>query len=99
MPRYQRKWGVPALRGSGSADILAPAMGRPPGSAWEGYSTAWGVIATLVAGIGLWGGLGYLADRLLGLRGVFFAVGIVLGAAGGIYIVYLRYGKGNRGQG
>jgi ATP synthase protein I len=74
-------------------------MGRPPGSAWEGYSTAWGVIGTLAAGIAVWGGLGYLTDRLLSLRGPFFTLGIVLGAAGGIYIVYLRYGKGDRGQG
>jgi F0F1-type ATP synthase assembly protein I len=74
-------------------------MGRAPGSAWEGNSTAWAVIGTLAAGIAVWGGLGYLADWLLGLRWLFLPVGIVLGAAGGIYIVYLRFGKEDRGQG
>jgi ATP synthase protein I len=73
-------------------------MGRAPGSAWEGYSTAWAIIGTLAAGIGVWGGLGYLADRLLGLRWPFFTLGIVLGAAGGIYLVYVKYGKEDHGQ-
>jgi hypothetical protein len=53
----------------------------------------------MVAGIGVWGGLGYLADRLLDIRWLFFPVGVVLGAAGGVYLVYLRYGKGDGGQG
>ena len=87
------------MRATGTADILALAMGRPPGSPWEGYSTAWAIIGTLAAGIAVWAGLGYLADRLLGLRGPFLTLGMVLGAAGGIYLVYLRYGKGDRGKG
>lgn len=60
--------------------------------------TGWAITATLVAGIAAWGGLGYLADRLLGLRWLFFPIGVILGAAGGIYLVYLRYGKEDRGQ-
>jgi ATP synthase protein I len=74
-------------------------MTRPPRGPWQGYSTAWAIVGTLAAGIAVWGALGYLADRLLGLRGPFFALGTVLGAAGGIYLVYLRYGKGDHGQG
>ena len=34
-------------------------------------------------------------DRLLGTQ-VFVGIGIVLGGAGGVYIVYLRYGRGSR---
>ncbi|MGH2682179.1 MAG: hypothetical protein ACRDIX_02975 [Actinomycetota bacterium] len=74
-------------------------MGRTPGGAWGGYVTAWGVTATLASGISVWGGLGFLADLLLGLRWLFLPVGIVLGAAGGIYLVYLRYGKEDHGEG
>jgi F0F1-type ATP synthase assembly protein I len=49
----------------------------------------------LVGGILVWGGLGYLADRLLGLNPrILTAVGIVLGAGAAIYLVYLRFGKG-----
>jgi hypothetical protein len=39
------------------------------------------------------GGSGYLLDRLLDTGSGFTALGIVLGAASAIYIVYLRYGK------
>jgi hypothetical protein len=40
------------------------------------------------------GGLGYLLDGVLSTGTVFTGIGFVLGAAIGIYIVYLRYGKG-----
>jgi ATP synthase protein I len=54
----------------------------------------------LVGGIVVWGSLGYVADRLLGLNPrVLTAVGIVLGAAAAIYLVYLRYGKGEGKRG
>lgn len=56
----------------------------------------WSITATMVGGIALWGSLGYLADRLLGITPrILTAVGILLGAAGAIYLVYLRYGKGD----
>jgi F0F1-type ATP synthase assembly protein I len=44
------------------------------------------------------GGIGYLVDRLAGLHQVFLPIGIILGGAGGVYIVYLRYGRGNGGE-
>jgi hypothetical protein len=47
-----------------------------------------------------WAITGTLVDRLVGTdRNVFAAVGIVLGAVGGIYVVYLRHGRGNDGDG
>lgn len=63
--------------------------------AWAGFGTGWTITSTLLAGIAVWGGIGYLVDRLAGTS-VFVAAGIVLGAACGIYIVYLRYGKRGR---
>lgn len=60
--------------------------------------TGWSVTATMIAGILLWGGVGYVVDRLVGTPHVFFAVGTVLGACGATYIVYLRYGKGDSGS-
>jgi len=53
---------------------------------------AWAVISYLLAGVLLYGGLGWLLDLWLGTRG-FVAGGIVLGAAGGIVLVWLRYSK------
>ena len=68
--------------------------------AWAGMGIGWAVTATLVGGILVWGSLGYLADRLLGINPrVLTAVGIVLGAAGAIYLVYLRFGKGEGNHG
>jgi hypothetical protein len=32
-------------------------------------------------------------DRLAGTGRLFLAIGMVVGAAGGIYLVYVRYGK------
>jgi ATP synthase protein I len=54
----------------------------------------WAITSTLVGGIVTVGGLGYLLDKVLGTETVFTAIGIVLGAASGIYIVYLRWGRG-----
>ena len=52
----------------------------------------WAVISHLLAGVILYGGLGWLIDWWLGTRG-FVAVGIVLGAAAGVWLVWLRYSK------
>jgi hypothetical protein len=41
----------------------------------------------------VWGGVGFLVDRLIWSRLVFTGLGVVIGAAAGSYIVYLRYGK------
>jgi ATP synthase protein I len=63
--------------------------------AWAGMGIGWAVVSTLIGGIAVWGGLGYLADRLLGLNPrILTAVGIVLGAGAAVYLVYLRFGKG-----
>lgn len=62
--------------------------------AWAGMGTGWAITSTLVAGIVTVGGLGYLLDLVLDTGSVLTAVGIVVGGASGIYIVYLRYGRG-----
>ena len=55
---------------------------------------AWAIISTMIAGIAVVGFLGYLVDRLLGIEHVFLPIGFVLGAAAAVYIVWLRYGRG-----
>lgn len=66
---------------------------------WAGLGTGWAITSLILAGILAWGGLGYLVDRLAGTSRIFTAVGFVLGAAGGIYLVYLRYGREGGGDG
>ena len=62
-------------------------------NAWNSYGTAWSVISTLLAGILVWGAIGWLVDLLVGTDKVFLPAGMVLGVAGSIYLVYLRHGR------
>jgi hypothetical protein len=55
--------------------------------------TGWAITSTMLAGMLVWGGLGFLVDTLVWSSRAFTALGIVLGAALGGYIVYLRYGR------
>ena len=55
--------------------------------------TAWSITGTLLGGILVWGGIGFLLDRGLGLRWVFLPVGMLIGSGASIYSVYLRYGR------
>lgn len=52
----------------------------------------WAVVSYLLAGVIFYGGIGWLVDLWLGTRG-FVGVGIVLGAAAGVVLVWLRYGR------
>lgn len=92
---YQRKHPFRPFDGSNEPRIYcAPMAGPERGDAWAGMGIGWAITSTLVAGMVVWGGIGLLVDRLVGTSHVFLAIGVILGAAGGTYIVYLRYGKG-----
>lgn len=54
-------------------------------------SDGWAVVGTLLAGIAFWGGLGWLLDLWLGTNFI-KAIGVLVGAAGGIYLVVLKVG-------
>jgi F0F1-type ATP synthase assembly protein I len=71
---------------------------RRAGDAWAGMGTGWAITSMLISGMLAWGGIGYLADLLVGSYHVFLPIGILLGGAGGVYLVYLRYGREGRGQ-
>ena len=65
---------------------------------WSGMGVGWSITSTMIGGLIAIGGLGYLIDRLLGTPHVFTGIGFVLGAAGGTYAVWLRYGKDESGD-
>ena len=65
-----------------------------PGAA--GDAAAWTVLAYLISGPLLYGGLGWLADRWLGTTPVFVLVGIFGGMALALYLVWFRYGAPDR---
>ena len=55
------------------------------------------VLSYLISGVLLYGALGWLGDHFLGTR-FLLPMGIVLGAAFGIYTIIRRFGRG-RGPG
>ena len=67
-----------------------PRPASPPRQG-SGAETGWAVTGTLISGMAVWGGVGWLLDRWLGI--LFFApAGILLGTAVAIYLVVARYG-------
>ena len=52
----------------------------------------WHAFGYIVSGVGVYGVLGWLADRLLGTT-YLVAIGILLGAGFGIYLTYARFNK------
>ena len=66
----------------------------PAGPAGE--AAAWTVLAYLISGPLLYGGLGGLVDGWLGTKPVFVAVGILGGMALALYLVWFRYGAHDR---
>jgi ATP synthase protein I len=63
---------------------------QPP--AGGGAGQGWVAISYLIAGIAVWGFIGWLVDRRFDLGGVPIGIGAVVGAAGGIYLVVRRLG-------
>jgi F0F1-type ATP synthase assembly protein I len=59
----------------------------------RGEDVAWSALGSLLAGPIVWGGVGYLLDEALGTGRVLTAIGVVVGALAGFYIVYLRFGR------
>lgn len=62
------------------------------GSSRTADGDATSLLAYLIAGPAVYGGIGYLVDQWLGTRfGV--GIGILLGMALSLYVVWLRYGR------
>src|ERR687886_1784537 len=68
-----------------------PSPARPPRGGGSGADTGWAVTGTLISGMVVWGGVGWLLDLWLHIR-VLAPVGIILGMAAAIYLVVVRYG-------
>jgi F0F1-type ATP synthase assembly protein I len=51
----------------------------------------WGITGTMLSGIVVWGGVGWLLDRWLETR-FFILVGTILGLTVAIYLIVVKYG-------
>lgn len=66
---------------------------RPTSSATGGRDQGLAILSYLFAGIGLYGGLGWLADHFLH-SSFLLPVGMIFGMAVSIYVIIKRYGSG-----
>ena len=57
-----------------------------------GANQGWTAVSYLIAGIVVWGFVGWLIDRWLHTGGIATAIGAVIGAAGGVYLIARRFG-------
>lgn len=62
-----------------------------PSAASTGMDLGWAVTSTMLSGIFLFGGMGWLLDRWWGTRFV-VAIGVLLGLALAVYAIVMRYG-------
>ena len=67
---------------------------RPAGPVGE--AAAWTVLAYLISGPLLYGGLGWVADRWLGTEPWLVLLGILGGMTAAIYLGWVRYGAHDR---
>lgn len=66
-----------------------PGDGSPPP---PNQSVGMTALSYLLAGMLVWGLIGWLVDRWLDAGGIATGVGVVLGAAGGVYLIVRRMG-------
>jgi ATP synthase protein I len=52
----------------------------------------WSIFGYLISGLLFWGGIGWAADHFLATT-YFTLVGLLVGAAGALYLVWLRFGR------
>ena len=71
-----------------------PSPQRPRDDDQEPVGPNQGYVAVsyLIGGILVWGFFGWLVDRWLHTGGIATAIGAVLGAAGGVYLIVRRLG-------
>jgi ATP synthase protein I len=65
---------------------------RDPHDASVAASQGWTAVAYLISGIAVWGFFGWLVDRWLGSGGIATAIGAILGAGLGVYLIVRRLG-------
>jgi ATP synthase protein I len=57
-----------------------------------GANQGWTAVSYLIGGILVWGFAGWLVDQWKHTGGIATAIGAVLGAAGGVYLIVRRLG-------
>jgi ATP synthase protein I len=58
----------------------------------KGEADAYGALGLVISGVLVWGGVGFAVSRALDNQ-VFVMLGLLLGMAAGLYLVWFRYGR------
>ena len=53
----------------------------------------WSILAYLIAGLVIWGGIGYGIDHWIGKSHYGIITGLVLGLGSSLYLAWLRFGR------
>ena len=69
---------------------MPPITDRSRSELWIGAGDAWTMVADLVSAIAVWGAIGYGLDRVFHTWPALFVVGVVVGHAAGVYVLWLR---------
>ncbi|MBW8483906.1 AtpZ/AtpI family protein [Actinomadura parmotrematis] len=70
-----------------------PGPGADETSSHEAFTNAaWSIPSYILSGMAVYGGLGWLLDHWLGTSAL-FPIGILVGLALAIFLVYHRYGR------
>lgn len=65
----------------------------PKRSEASGADLGWTALGYLIAGVGVWGFVGFLIDEWLGFPQIGLMVGMMVGAAAAIYLIVRRMSK------
>jgi ATP synthase protein I len=63
-----------------------------PDDGTPGAGQGWTAVSYLITGILVWGFIGWLVDQRFETGGIATAIGSVVGAAGGVYLIARRLG-------
>lgn len=55
-------------------------------------ANAWNAVSLIIAGVAVWGGIGWIVAQWLDNK-LFTMAGLLLGAGAAMYLVWVRYGK------
>jgi F0F1-type ATP synthase assembly protein I len=64
--------------------------GSPGNRGRDDAKIAWAITGSLLSGIVVWGGVGYLLDRALGTTFIAL-IGVLVGVFASLYLVFVKY--------
>ncbi len=80
----------PTPAGKTPSDAANDGAGKPA-SEHTTADAAWAIVSYQLAGMAVWGGIGWLLDRWTGHTALFLPIGVIVGIVGALYLIFARY--------